>query len=69
MPTYRQKMENLRLKSLSIIEKGLDNPDPSMLFCNAVQFLAWNMNTDIDKEMLAEPDALDAEEITEKEKE
>lgn len=61
--TYRQKYDELRLKSLQIIEEGLSHSDPLMKFICASQFLAAN-NADFDKPLPEQPDALDAEEIS-----
>lgn len=67
MKTYRQKIEELRLKSLRIIENGLNSEEPVTQFINAVQFLAYNLGSVLDETIPEEPDALDSEEITEKE--
>lgn len=69
MPTYRQKIEELRLKSLRIIEKGLSDESSPAAFTNAVLFMNFNTSDVLDKEITEEPDALDAKEIVEKEKE
>ncbi len=65
MKTYRQKLEELRLKSLQIVEDGLSDDDPSQ-FSNAALFIAFAPADVLDQEL---PDVLDAEEIEEKEKE
>lgn len=69
MKTYRQKIEELRLKSLRIIEDGLNDESPTMAFTNAVLFMSFNQADVLDSTIPEKPDALDAEEIVEKEKE
>ena len=67
MKTYQQKMDELRMKSLKIIENGISSNDPSA-FVNAVLFITFNINGELNKEMPIEPDVLDSELIEEKEK-
>ena len=65
MKTYREHLIASRAKALKIIADGLDHPDPTTRFANAVQFITWQQTSiDFDDPMPAEPDALDAEEIT-----
>lgn len=67
MKTYQQKMDELRMKSLKIIENGISSNDTSA-FLNAVLFITYNINGELNMEMPIEPDVLDSELIEEKEK-
>lgn len=64
MKTYAKKLEEMRLKSLKIIEDGLNDESPTTAFSNAVLLMAFTASDVLEKEL---PDVLDAEEIEEKE--
>lgn len=63
MKTYRSKLEELRLKSLQIVEDGLRDDNPSQ-FSNAALLTLMCPSETLEREI---PDILDAEEIQEKE--
>lgn len=66
-PKYQDKLEELTRRALSIVERGLESESEYLRQQMAVQFLQISIFAALDKPMPAEPDALDAEEITVKE--
>lgn len=62
--SYKDKLDELQRKAVSIVAKGLDHPEPSMQFVLAVQYLVFLPTAALEADYTEDEDALNAEILT-----